>query len=438
MHRERKVHFPTSLSGRGEPLAKISGAYSLFISEPCLLKGPMKNRIAAPLKRTRLLVICVSILATAALSIVGSAEAGLISRAQQTAPAVQAAPAEKTVEQAQKNIQVLNGLPQSQLIPVMNYMASSLGAKCTYCHINKDGKWDFASDEKPEKGTAREMIKMVQGVNKATFKGNPAVGCFTCHRGNNSPVRVPDLPIAAPTPLAEAAGAATAAKETPPTADQVLAKYTEAIGGKAAIDKVKTRAMKGTWLSSNGSTLGYEVYQTAPDKIYTVLNTPRQGVIERGFNGKTAWEKGARGLRDIEGTELFFLRRYPDLFKDIKLQGQFTRISFGGRDKIDGRDVYVLRGIGTDGKGERLFFDMQTGLLVRRITTTPTVVGLIPEQVDYEDYREVDGMKLPFTIRTTSIDSFYNSIRKFTEIKLNAPVDETKFNKPPAPAPAAP
>jgi len=95
-----------------------------------------------------------------------------------------------------------------------------------------------------------------------------------------------------------------------------------------------------------------------------------------------------------------------------------------------------LRGLGIDGKGERLYFDAQTGLLLRRITTTPTIVGLIPEQVDYDDYRDVGGLKLPFTIRVTAIDSYNNSTRKFTEIKLNVPVDETKFKKPPAPAPS--
>jgi hypothetical protein len=192
--------------------------------------------------------------------------------------------------------------------------------------------------------------------------------------------------------------------------------------------------MKGTWLASNGATWGYEVYQTAPDKIYTVINTPKQGVIERGFDGHNGWEKSQRGLRDLQNQELGMLKRYPDLFKDIVLQGQFTRIGFSRKDKIDGKDVYLLSAIGIDGKGERLYFDTQTGLLVRRVTSTPTMVGLIPEQVDYEDYRDVDGIKMPFTIRITSIDSFYNSTRKFTEIKLNVPVDETKFSKPPAPA----
>jgi hypothetical protein len=397
----------------------------------------MKN-ITANFTRLRILVFCVSLLSIACVSIIGSVEAGrLLSSREQTAPATQAAPAEKTVEQVQKNIQVLTGLPQSQLIPVMNYIGSSLGVKCTYCHVRKDDKWDFVADETPEKGTAREMIKMVQGINKGNFKGNPAVGCFTCHRGSHEPVRVPQLPIAVLTPFAEAAE--TPPKETPPTADQILARYMEALGGSAAIEKLKTRSMKGTWITSNGITLGYEVYQAAPDGIYTVLNTPKQGIIERGFNGQTAWEKSSRGLRDLEGIDLFYLKRYPNLFKDIKLQGQFTRISFGGKDKIDGKDVYVLRGFGIDGKGERLYFDQQTGLLMRRITSTTTIVGVIPEQVDYDDYRDVDGLKLPFTIRTsiTAIDSFYSSTRKFTEIKLNVPVDETKFKKPPpAPSPS--
>jgi len=397
----------------------------------------MKNKVTAHLTRLRVLGFCVSLLSIASLSIVASVEAGFIMQGPtQTAPAKQTAPAEQTVEQVQKNILVLNGLPASQLVPVMNYMASSLGVKCTYCHVKNGDKWDFVSDAKPEKGTAREMIKMVQGINKGNFKGNPAVSCFTCHRGNHEPVRTPTLPVAEPTPVAERSPAAGAPTEARPTADQILAKYTEALGGAAVIEKLKTRSMKGTWIASNGITLGYEVYQTAPDKIYTVLNTPKQGVIERGFDGQIGWENSQRGLRDLHNQELIILKRYPDLFKDIKLQGQFTRLGFGGKDKIEGKDVYVLRGLGIDGRGERLYFDVQTGLLVRRITTTTTIVGLIPEQVDYEDYRDVDGMKIPFTIRTTFIDSFYNSTRKFTEIKLNVPVDETKFKKPPAPAPS--
>jgi photosynthetic reaction center cytochrome c subunit len=177
----------------------------------------MKNQITTNSTRLRLLVLCVSLLFVACVSLVSSAEAGRMRQAVQQTP-----PAEKTVEQVQKNIKVLTGLPQSQLIPAMNFMSASLGVRCNYCHVNKDGKWDFVSDEKPEKATAREMIKMVLNVNKTTFKGNPSVSCYTCHRGRTSPVGVPPLPLPEATP-APVQGE-TKPKEELPTVDQILAK----------------------------------------------------------------------------------------------------------------------------------------------------------------------------------------------------------------------
>lgn len=351
----------------------------------------------------------------------------------------QAQPAEKTVEQVQKNIQVLKGLPQSQLIPVMNFFATSLGVKCTYCHVNKDGVWAFDSDEKPEKKTAREMITMVQSINKTTFRGNTDVSCYTCHRGRTQPPGVPQFPLPEATPRPENPAGANAAapKETMPTADQVLEKYVSALGDAATIEKLTSRSMKGTWLAPNGATVGYEVYQVAPSRIYAVLNTPRQGVIERGFNGTVGWEKSQRGVRELEGDQLAYLLRYPGPVNGTKLKGMFTRVGFGGKDKIDGRDVYVLRATTADNKRERLFFDAQTGLLVRRLVLLPTMIGVIPEQVDYDDYRDVDGVQMPFTIKISALDQNYTATIKFAEIKLNVPVDDAKFNKPAAPPPGA-
>jgi hypothetical protein len=347
---------------------------------------------------------------------------------------------EKTVEQVQKNIQVLQGMPQAQLIPVMNFISSSLGVRCTFCHINKEGKWDFASDEKPEKGTAREMIRMVQNINKTTFRGALEVSCYTCHRGRTRPISVPVLPLAEiARPAAVPAGAAAPSPTpAPPTAEQVLAKYQEALGAPAAIEKLKTRTIKGTTVTGAGQSAGFDVIQAAPDKILITLNTAQQGVFERGYNGTIGWEQSARGLRDLTGDELAFVRRYWSLFGDMRLKDQIPTVAFSGKDKINDREVYVLRGTNAANKRERLFFDAQTGLLVRRIVYTPTPVGIIPEQVDFEDYRDVDGIKMPFTIRVSSVDPNWTATRQFTEIKLNAPVDETKFNKPaPKPSPNA-
>ena len=343
--------------------------------------------------------------------------------------------AEKTVEQTHKNIQVLKGLPDSQLIPVMNFFATSLGVKCNYCHVNKDGVWAYDSDEKPEKKTAREMITMVLGINKTNFRGNTDVSCFTCHRGSHQPTAIQfPLPEVAPRPEGPAA-AAGQPKEAMPTADQVLDKYTAALGDTATIEKITSRVMKGNWLAPNGATVGYEVYQVAPSRIYAVLNTPRQGVIERGYNGTVGWEKRQNGIREIEGEQLAYLLRYPGMVTGgAKLKTMFTRVGFGGKDKIDGRDVFVLRATTADNKRERLFFDAQTGLLVRRVLSTPTMIGVIPQQVDYDDYRDVDGVKMPFTIKISALDQNYTATLKFTEIKLNVPVDDAKFNKPAPPS----
>jgi len=375
-------------------------------------------------------------------------------RGTQTAPA---APQEKTVEQVQKNIKVLTGMPQSQLIPVMNFFAASLGRRCNFCHVNKNGQWDYVSDEKPEKNTAREMIKMVLDANKTTFKGSVEVSCYTCHRGRNQPQSVPALPLPLPSPppgsAAGAGGQSASASAVPPSdqpqaspspaaalpsADDIFSKYIAALGGQQAIDKLKSRAAKGTLIQANGNTLQFEFYQVAPDKFYQLVTTP-QGPFERGFNGTVGWEKSARGVRELTVGELAQVRAANSLFSLIKLKEQLTRARVSGKEKIGDREAYVVNGTTVDGKRQRLFFDVETGLLLRRITYTQTMIGVIPEEADFEDYREVDGIKFPFTARSSTIEVGNPiSTRKFTEIKLNAAADESKFNMPPAPKPATP
>jgi photosynthetic reaction center cytochrome c subunit len=349
----------------------------------------------------------------------------------QNPPATQqTTPVEQTVEQNHKNIQVLKGLPESQLIPVMNFMGASLGVRCNFCHVNNNGNWDYASDEKGEKKSAREMITMVTGINKNSFHGNPEVGCYTCHRGRSSVAHTVALPLPTPEPRPSPAPSPSGPQQPNPTAEQVIDKYYQAIGGVAAIDKLKSRVMKGTLIANNGNEIGYELDQLGADSVLAILNTPQAGVIERGFDGRTAWEKSSRGVRNLAEGEIYYLRRYPDLYKDIKLKDQFSRITFGGKPKIDGRDVFLLRATTISGKRESLFFDAENGLLVRRSTSTTTPVGTIPEQVDFADYRDIDGMKLPFMIRVSAVDPTYSVVRKITEIKLNVPLEPKRFNKP--------
>ena len=357
---------------------------------------------------------------------------------------------EKTVEQVEKNIKVLTGMPQSQLIPVMNFFSASMGRRCNYCHVNNQGQWDYASDAKPEKAAAREMIKLVMDINKTTerLKLDP-VSCYTCHRGRTSPQSIPVLPLPLPSPPPNAGGAGgptpTASPQaspsaTPelPSADEIFNKYAAALGGQTAIDKLKSRTAKGMVTQANGNSFQFELSQAAPDKFYLLVTTP-QGTVERGFNGQVGWEKTARGVREVSGAELINFKAANGLFSLLKLKEQYSKPPRVRKDKIGDRDVYIIDGTTTDNRRMRLYFDATSGLLLRRTTTMPTIIGIIPDQIDLEDYREADGLKFPFTARAATLElGNPTSTRTFTELKLNVPVDESKFNMPPAPKPATP
>jgi len=362
-----------------------------------------------------------------------------------------AAGAEKTIAQEgrEKNIKLLGDMPVSQFIPVMNYFASSLGRRCNFCHVNTNGQWDYASDAKPEKNTAREMIKLVLDTNKNFFKGNTEVSCYVCHRGRNNPLTVPPLPL--PTPSTgfgpgggvgpggggqQPAGAqpqgSPTPRPTPTPAEEILNKYVTAVGGQAAIDKIKSRTATGTITTANGQSGTYELIQTA-DKALETITTPR-AAIKLALTGTSGWESNGPNSRELAGADLTRVRNAYQLFSFLKLKDQYTRLRSGGRDRIGDRDAYVVTASRSETEVERLFFDVETGLLLRRITYLRTMVGVIPQQWDFEDYRDVDGVKMPFTIKlsTTEAGNPFN-VRKFTEIKLNGPVDDSKFAMPPAP-----
>jgi len=361
--------------------------------------------------------------------------------------------AEKTIAQEgrEKNVKLLGDLPVSQFIPVMNYFASSLGRRCNFCHVNTNGQWDYAADTKPEKNTAREMIRMVLDTNKNFFKGNTEVSCYVCHRGRNNPLNVPPLPLPTPNPPPAGAGGAgpgggaqqpagaqpqgsPTPRPTPTPADEILSKYVTALGGQAAIDKIKSRTATGTITTANGQSGGYELIQS-PDKALETITTPR-ALIKLALTPTGGWESNGPNSRELAAGDLTRVRNAYQLFSFLKLKEQYTRLRSGGRDRVGDRDAYVVTASRSETEVERLFFDMETGLLLRRISYLRTMIGVIPQQWDFEDYRDVDGVKMPFTIRLSTTDAGNPfSVRKFTEIKLNGPVDDAKFVMPPAPKP---
>ena len=189
--------------------------------------------------------------------------------------------------------------------------------------------------------------------------------------------------------------------------------------------------MKGTYAAANGESAAFEVDQAAPEKFHLAITVP-QGKMERSFDGAVGWERGPGGVAELGGQILVDMRGVFSMFSNVKLKEQFTRMSVR-REKLNDRDVFMIVATRVDGKRERLYFDAETGLLLRRSSSLETPIGVVPQEKNFDDYREVDGLKVPFTINVLTVDQGSTATLKYSEIK-NAPVDESIFNRPPAQA----
>jgi hypothetical protein len=341
---------------------------------------------------------------------------------------------EQTAEQRYKNIQVLKGMPESQLQISMNFMRASLGVSCAYCHVvSADGKWAFDKDDKPEKQTARRMIQMVLDINRGNrdIFGGATVTCFTCHRGSTVPMNVPQLPV--PAPEGGAAGMPKAAPaEALPTAAQLVDKYLQAIGGRGANGRLERRVMKGTLINWEGKESPLEVRLQA-GKALVITGNPQQGTMTQGFNGTTGWIKTAKEQREMRGGEVARFRAVQQSYEVVQVAEAAPAMKVVGREKVGDREAYVVMWPVDERRTQKLYFDTQTGLLLRTITYLNTMLGPIPSETDFEDYRDVDGVKIAFTVRQSFVDPWAGSTRKFTEVKANVPADDAQFNPPPAP-----
>lgn len=330
----------------------------------------------------------------------------------------------------QKNVQLLTNLSDSQIGLVMNDMSASLGVHCDFCHVfNEQTKsLDFPNDAKDEKKTGREMIKLVLDLNEKNFHGRPIVGCYTCHLGKEHPSTVVALPMppSAPTKTHEAEEAEHKAY---PSAKDVVAKYITAIGGEAAAKKLATSSMTATGTRTDlaGRSTPIEVFN-AGGKTF-VRSTPAEGpVASQMISADSAWMQGRQGVRTMSGadaaTSYLFARAY------LPVTSLPEKSSVFNKETIDGHETWAVGSQIDEHTRQRVWFDATTGLAVRRVITIDSPVGRIPTQTDFDDYRDVNGVKVPFTVKVSSVNGGQNATRKYTSIELGKLVDEKLFEAP--------
>jgi photosynthetic reaction center cytochrome c subunit len=374
----------------------------------------MKNKVTGRLHMGRLFRAAFAAAAAIAMCAIGSRDL----RAQ-------AADA-KTAEQVFKNIIQLKGTPADQLTPAMQFISASLGVECEFCHVQ--GKFEL--DDKAAKKTARQMMAMTTAINKDSFGGRLQVTCNSCHRGSTRPVAVPavlesDVP-ARPEPR-PATPAANAGPGT--TADDIVAKYIAAVGGADAIKKITSRIEKGKILVG-GMETPIELFTKAPNERISITNNPNGHSIT-AFDGTIGWlGTEGRSAREMSAAESWAAGLDAEFSLATRLKEIFPQLRRGRPEEIAGVMCESLNATAPGHPPVRLWFDQKSGLLLRLVRLADTPVGRNPTQIDYADYREVDGVKIPYRWTLSRPNGRFTI--QIAEVQDNAPVDDARFAKPSA------
>jgi photosynthetic reaction center cytochrome c subunit len=343
----------------------------------------------------------------------------------QTDPAKPAASKIKMAEEVYKNVQSLKGVPADQLIPSMQFITYALGVECSFCHL----EGAFEKDDKKPKQRARKMMQMMFIINQENFEGKREVTCYSCHRGSAHPRATPIIAEAGAQPVAEDMPDDGAVPADAPTAEQIFAKYVDALGGASAIGKLSTRVEKGT-ISLGGRQLPIDIFSKAPGKRMTIIHLPNGDSITT-YDGTSGWTSApGRPVRDIPVSEATSARLEADLQLPVRFKEMLGDLKTAKPEKIGDRDVYVVSAFNAGEPMVKFYFDEGSGLLLRMLRYVDSPLGRNPTQIDYSDYRNEGNVKMPFQ-RTIARPGARFSIQ-IEEARNNVAVDDTKFAKPEA------
>jgi photosynthetic reaction center cytochrome c subunit len=339
-----------------------------------------------------------------------------------------------------KNVQILKGLTVDEFMGTMGLFSAALNVCCGDCHVGAGGsdpQWD---KDVPRKQTARRMIAMVNTINKTNFGGAQMVTCWTCHRGSGAPATTPGIdaiysdPVSTPPDILPQATNGTKV----PSATEILDKYIQALGGADKLAKLTSYTAKGTsMLFGEDKGDPAEIFAKAPDQLATIVQE-REGTMERVFDGHDAWvmlpltvvQEYQLHASALEGGKLDAQMAFPG---NIKTFFTTWRVSYpttfpNEKDPEKKDDIYVVQGTRPPGFAATFYFDQKTGLLRRMVRYANSVVGRVPTQWDYSDYRPVAGVMMPFKWTFGWVSGREEYV--LTEVQPNAPVDASKFAKP--------
>jgi hypothetical protein len=340
---------------------------------------------------------------------------------------------EPLMEEAFENVTALNGEPAHLMLPTMIYFEAALGVGCPYCHDDNNARRDL--DTKEAKDIARQMVDMVNMLNENSFTGEEQVTCFTCHQGQAIPSSVPVVINAEVPPKLDYTVPVPAPPAIPSiTVAQIFEGYVAAVGGASALQSVSSLTAAGTVTQRRpGRDLVAQRFEISVKAPSMKLTATRAGQNQNlvAYSGSDGWARGGNGnIRDLRREELD-ATRLEDAFN---LPAQLAQLIMDPQvdhpEVVGTRELYVVSGRTENLPLVKLYFEKDTGMLVRLVYSIDTSFGPYPTQVDFRDFRDVDGRTVPYAWVVSQSRG-----REYTYAMQNvraAEVDDARFVRPAA------
>jgi photosynthetic reaction center cytochrome c subunit len=371
-------------------------------------------------------------------------------------PLAEAQQKAQTSDEVFKNIQVLKGIPVDDFMGTMGIMSAAVGYDCSECHTNAGTELVNWAADNPKKNVARRMVTMVAAINKENFSGRQMVTCWSCHHGRDRPATTPAMEtVYGPGStemddvLIQMPGQATP--------DEILNKYLQALGGAQKLASLKSYVAKGSSVGFGGFGGGghVQIFSKFPDQHTTLIQfdaSTGRGDEVRAYNGHAGWIKTPLAVLtdyeltggELDGARLDAQLAFPGQIKQVltnlrtslpttitDLPGPSSQTSRdSGASTPQERVVNVLQGTGARGLLATLYFEKDSGLLVRLVRYGRSPIGRVPTQIDFSDYRDVGGIKMPFHMTFAWLDG--RDAIQLNEIQTNLAIDAANFERPAA------
>ena len=347
------------------------------------------------------------------------------------------APKQVMVEDVYKNVQLLKGIPATELWETMGFIAASTGLNCTNCHVS-ESLIDIArfADDTPLKRKTRQMIQMMNAINQTNFGGARIVTCNTCHNGSSVPDPIPSLARQYAVADLDPNTVEIVPNSPGPSATEVLDKFVQASGGAQRLAALTSYTAKGTYegFDTYNMPVPYEVLAKAPNQRTVIVHT-QNGDNTFSFDGRTGWVAvvdRALPLMPMTPGEVDSAKIEADLAFPANIRQSLSQAQAGFPPTyLDDKRVNVIQAYGVNRTRMKLFFDAESGMLLRLVCFTPTIIGTVQTQVDYEEYKDVSGAKVPVKLTITWTDG--QAKIALTDVQPNVAIDAARFGRP-APA----